>query len=150
MGERDELIARILETQQEMQRLFANDRANPIFSLHLTLPQLKTLMLLSRTGSASGQELSGALGVSLATMTGVVDRLVAQDLVTRREDPADRRVRRVELSQTGRELVESIVNAGAAQLQRILSQLSDDDLEILDRAGHLIVDAVIAERGSRI
>ena len=38
------------------------------------------------------------MGVSLATITGIVDRLAAQGLVTRREDPRDRRVRRVELT----------------------------------------------------
>ncbi len=148
MNDRDALIARIMATQREMQHLFANDRANPIFSLHLTLPQLKTLMLLARSRSASGQELSGALGVSLATMTGIVDRLVAQDLVTRREDPLDRRVRRVELSQAGRELVERIVTAGTEQLQRILSQLSDDDLRTVEKAGALIVDAITGQQAA--
>jgi len=146
MSQREDVIAHIVATQRALQRLLANDRASPLFSLHLTLPQLKSLMLLAVNGSASGQELSAALGVSLATTTGIVDRLVAQGLVTRGEDPLDRRVRRVELSPRGRDLMDRIVTAGTEHLQRILSRLSDADLRTIARAGDLIADALVAER----
>ncbi|GIG89487.1 MarR family winged helix-turn-helix transcriptional regulator [Plantactinospora endophytica] len=143
MSGRDDLIAQIMETQREMQHHFANDPANPLFTLHLTLPQLKTLLLLSAHGSIAGQELSAAMGVSLATMTGMVDRLVAQGLVTRHEDPHDRRVRRIELSGPGRDLIDRFVTAGAEKMRRILDRLSDDDLRTVAHCHALLVNAVV-------
>ncbi|WP_329111480.1 MarR family transcriptional regulator [Micromonospora sp. NBC_01699] len=128
-----------------MQHVFASDRSNPLLSLHLTLPQLKILLLLAHSGSASGRELSGSVGVSLATMTGIVDRLVTQDLVVRGEDPRDRRVRRVELSPSGRKLMEGILTAGNARMQSLLSRLSVDELATVERATALLLDAAIAE-----
>ncbi|AVT31391.1 MULTISPECIES: MarR family transcriptional regulator [unclassified Plantactinospora] len=142
MGNRHDLIAQIMETQREMQHLFANDPANPLFTLHLTLPQLKALLVLSAHGSIAGQELSTAMGVSLATMTGMVDRLVAQGLVTRREDPHDRRVRRIELSGPGRDLVDRFVTAGAEKMRRILDRLSDDELRTVAHCSALLVKAI--------
>ncbi|RKR88102.1 DNA-binding MarR family transcriptional regulator [Micromonospora pisi] len=146
LTDRARLMAAIMDGQRRMQHLLASERSDPLLSLHLTLPQLKILLLLSSRGSASGRELSDTVGVSLATMTGIVDRLVGQDLVVRGEDPRDRRVRRVELSPAGRTLMEGIVTAGNARMQSILSRLSVDELAIVERATALIAAAAEDER----
>src|SRR5262245_5515685 len=111
MSERDQVIARIMKSQERLAHHFAFDRSDPLLAANLTMPQLKILLILSLREGASGQELTGVMGVSLATITGIIDRLVAQDLVTRREDPRDRRVRRVELTPTGQELIDGIMTA---------------------------------------
>jgi len=64
----------------------------------------------------------------------------------RREDPRDRRVRRVELTAAGRGLVDDIAAAGTASQRRLLDRLSLDDLAILERAFGLLADAAEAER----
>jgi DNA-binding MarR family transcriptional regulator len=146
MADRARLITAIMDGQRQMQQLLASDRSDPFLSLQLTLPQLKILLLLAHSGGASGRDLSGTVGVSLATMTGIVDRLVAQNLVVRGEDPRDRRVRRVELSPAGRELMDGILTAGNVRMQRILDRLSVDDLAIVERATALLAAAAAAER----
>ncbi|MET7329647.1 MarR family transcriptional regulator [Nonomuraea sp. NPDC005650] len=94
--------------------------------------QLHVVMLLAVNGSASGQELAHHLSVSLGTVTGLVDRLVAHGLVTRHEDPQDRRVRRAELSPAGAALVEELQNAGLEHYRRILDHLDTETLRSLD------------------
>lgn len=129
--EREELIRRIGDLQRDLARTLAHDRSLPLLASTLTMQQLKTIVLLSSLGSASGQELARYLGVGLATVTGIVDRLVAHGLVTRREDPADRRVRRVELTEAGRALTDKLTTAGTDGLMRILRQLDLDTLRTL-------------------
>jgi len=141
----EQLIADIMGAQQRLQQLFAYDRSDPLFSSHLTLSQLKILMLLSRHGAVSGGELAGLLGVGLAALSGMVDRLVVQDLVTRTEDVHDRRVRRIALTREGAELIASIVNAGEAKMRALLSRLSADELDRVAEAMLLLVRA--AESG---
>ncbi len=68
--DKDRLIAQIMDTQRRMQYLFAHDRSNPLFDAHLTMPQLKILLMLAAGDGASGQELQRFMGVSLATVTG--------------------------------------------------------------------------------
>jgi DNA-binding MarR family transcriptional regulator len=139
------LIARIMEGQQRLQHLFSQDRSNPLFSSNLTMSQLKTLFVLRHRGPSGGQDLARAMGVSLATMTGIVDRLVAQALVSRHEDPKDRRVRRVKLSPHGREVVDGIITAGAEHQRRLMQRLDVAALSVLDHASAILEQALAAE-----
>ncbi|TMR19216.1 MarR family transcriptional regulator [Nonomuraea zeae] len=137
--EREELIRRITGTQRDLARLFAQHQS-PLFTSNLTMRQLKVVMLLSISGSASGQDLAHALGVGLGTVTGIVDRLVAHGLVSRHEDPQDRRVRRAELTPAGAALIEEINNAGMEHYQRIMDHLDTETLRALDHAVRAIRD----------
>ncbi|MEV1286868.1 MarR family transcriptional regulator [Micromonospora sp. NPDC049679] len=141
MTDRERLIEQIMSAQRRMQVLFAYDRSDPLFAANLTVPQLKTLLLLFLRGSASGQDLGRLLGVSLATVTGIVDRLVAQQLVSRREDPRDRRVRLVELTGEGQRLMEGIITAGTERQRRLLDRLNEADLRTVERALTIMIDA---------
>ncbi|MBB5871802.1 DNA-binding MarR family transcriptional regulator [Allocatelliglobosispora scoriae] len=145
MSEKDLAIARIMDLQQRFQHMLASDRSNPFFELNLTMPQLKVMLILATKGGAGGQELVGVLGVTLATMTGIVDRLVAADLVTRREDPQDRRVRRVELTESGRQLIDKLVDAGTEHQRRLLLRLDIDELQTVERAMEIMHRAMSAE-----
>jgi len=137
----EQLIADIMGAQERLQQTFGYDRSDPLFSSHLTLSQFKILMLLSRHGNVSGGELARLLDVGLAALSGMVDRLVQQDLVVRSEDLHDRRVRRIGLSRKGAELIGSIFNAGEAKMRTLLSRLSDEELDVVARASQLLVKA---------
>src|SRR5919112_1391166 len=139
LGETEQLIAGIMVAQQQLQRLFAYDRSDPLFNSHLTLTQVKILMLLSRHGTVSGGELAGLLGVGLAALSGMVDRLVVQDLVTRTEGLQDRRVRRIGLTKAGNELIGGIITARAEKHPKLLSRLTAEELAVIAEAMHLMV-----------
>ena len=73
-----------------MQRL-ADSHAPEFLEIDVTMPQAKLLYLLGAAGELHMSELVARLGVSLSTVSGLVDRVVDHGLATRREDPADRR-----------------------------------------------------------
>lgn len=150
VAEAERLIADIMGAQQRLQHLFAYDRSDPLFTSQLTVSQLKILLLLSRGGTVSGRELAGLMGVSLATLTGMVDRLVAQDLISRHEDPSDRRVRRIGLTPTGADLIAGIITAGAEKQRRLLDHLGLAELRIVEQAMSLLVRAATAELGDEV
>ncbi len=147
MAETEQLIADIMVAQQRLQRLFAYDRSDPLFNSHLTLTQIKILMLLSRHGAVSGSELAGMLGVGAAALSGMVDRLVAQDLVARTEDLQDRRVRRIGLTRAGNELIGGIITAGAEKHPKLLSRLTAEELTVIAEAMRTLVRAAGDEIG---
>jgi DNA-binding MarR family transcriptional regulator len=79
--------------------------------------------------------------VSLSTVSGLVDRLVDQGLVSRHHDPADRRQVVVAATPAGVALVDRFRQLGVGELQELLMDLSDEELgdvrrafEALDRA----------------
>jgi DNA-binding MarR family transcriptional regulator len=141
LADKEQLIADIMGAHQRLQDVIAKDRADPLFSSHLTLSQLRILMLLARHGSVSGSELAAMLGIGAAALTGMIDRLVVQDLVARAEDPHDRRVRRIALTRTGRELIGSIFNAGEVKMRTLLSRLSAEELDLIAQATLLLIKA---------
>jgi DNA-binding MarR family transcriptional regulator len=145
MAENEPLIADIMRAQQRLQHLFAYDRSDPLFSSQLTISQLKILMLLSAQPGTSGRELAGHMGVSLATLSGMIDRLVTADLVARQEDPKDRRVRRLTLTPTGAELIGSIITAGAEKQRRLLDRLDEEELRVVAQAMNLLVRTATAD-----
>jgi Transcriptional regulators len=130
--ERSRLIARISEFQRDLGRAFAHARSSPLFDSNLTMRQLRVVMILAFHGPQSGQDLARRLGVGLATVTGIVDRLVNHHLVERHEDPADRRVRRVRLTDHGRRLADQVIDAGMDQFRALLSCLDLDTLRTLE------------------
>ncbi|GAA2881821.1 hypothetical protein GCM10010517_44900 [Streptosporangium fragile] len=140
--ERDQLINKIGEIQRDLGRLIAQHRpTSPLFNSNLTMRQLKVIMILSCQDSASGQDIAHHLGVGLGTVTGIVDRLVGHGLVTRREDPHDRRVRRVHLTPAGRTLLEEISDAGLADFRRLLQTLDTPTLHDLSTVMDKIQEA---------
>jgi DNA-binding MarR family transcriptional regulator len=141
MTDTDALISEIIDAQRQLQRSFASDRTNPLFHSALTMSQLRLLLTLHHNGPAGGQELARGLGISLATLTGIVDRMVAHGLVTRREDPNDRRVRRIDLTDEGARLGDSIVTAGTQRLRQRLARISPTDLELVCQALRVLCQA---------
>jgi len=145
MADNEQLIADIMGAQQRLQHLFAYDRSDPLFTSHLTISQLKILMLLSAHPRISGRELAGLMGVGLATLSGMIDRLVAHDMVARHEDAQDRRVRRITLTPAGADLIGGIINAGAEKHRRLLDRLDTAELRTVCAAMNLLVRAASAD-----
>ncbi|MGA8117676.1 MAG: MarR family transcriptional regulator [Actinocatenispora sp.] len=140
VDESDDLISRILADGRRIQRAAAPMRSSPLLDINLTMQQLKVLISVA-AGITSGQSLAEGLGVTLATITGIVDRLAGQHLVGRREDPHDRRIRRVELTDKGQDLLDQINTAGEIATRRVLRHLTEPDLRIVARATRLLSEA---------
>ena len=62
-------------------------------------------------------DLVARLGVSLSTVSGLVDRIVDQGLATRRDDPADRRQVVVALTEQGTAFLDRFRDLNAVQMR---------------------------------
>jgi DNA-binding MarR family transcriptional regulator len=78
--------------------------------------------------------LAASLGVTLATATGIVDRLVERDIVQRRNDKDDRRVVVCDLSAKGHELTDRLYVSGRQRARQLLESLPPEKLKLLDAA----------------
>ena len=142
MTTKDAVIARIVAAQRRVQLAMARSPSNPLFSVPLTISQLKILIALRHVGAAGGQELAQMMGVSPATMTGIVDRLVAAGYVSRREDTRDRRIRRTQLTPEGTRLIDDMIVAGEAHQRRLLERLPVRELVVVAQAMEIMRRAV--------
>ena len=108
----------------------------------LTMQQLRVLCFVAQEPGLSGQELGARLGVSAPTASGLVDRLVEKGLITRADDPDDRRVRRVHITAEAGNLMRQLDSTLDRSFTAVVQLLSREDLELIKLATQTLVDAM--------
>jgi DNA-binding MarR family transcriptional regulator len=139
--DRLERIHRILSCTEGLAHGFNPSRDRAWLRVDLTMPQLKALIYVTKNECATSGHIASGLGVGLSTITGIVDRLAEQNLVSRREDPRDRRITRVVPTSAGRELVNELIQYRNEVVTAILSRLSPDQLEVVEHAFQYLLEA---------
>lgn len=132
--ERDALLAQITSHQEAMVLAMVAHRLQRIVSVRLTAGQLHALVVLDTEGPQPASDLARALGISGATATGLVDRLVRDGLAERRPDPDDGRSRIVHATAAGVAAWRAALLGPTSIDEEVLSRLSDDDLRLLAQA----------------
>ncbi len=107
----------------------------------LSSSQLNTLMRLHYHGSCPVSAIGDELGVTAAAATQIADRLAGMGLIERAEDPADRRVRRIRLTDPGRKLVRRGLEARIAWARELAAELPERDLDQIVDALHRLTEA---------
>jgi MarR family transcriptional regulator, transcriptional regulator for hemolysin len=97
-----------------------------------SLPVWLILLTLQTRELGNQRELAEAVGVRGATLTHHLNAMEAGGLVTRRRDPANRRIQHVELTPAGEALFRQLAGAAIAFDQRLRAGLKDRDLDVLE------------------
>jgi DNA-binding MarR family transcriptional regulator len=84
----------------------------------LSAPQWEILSLLWQRDGMTQTMLAEASGTDKASITRIVDRMVAEGLIDRRPDPDDRRAFRIHLREPGRQLHRELLPIVGDVIQR--------------------------------
>jgi DNA-binding MarR family transcriptional regulator len=104
----------------------------------ISIPQFRTLRFIQRNPDSSLSNLAEHLGLTLPSVSKLVDGLVKQELVIRQESTADRRCLTLGLTQAGASIVNSARTSAQANLAKNLDRLSDLELETVCKAMKLL------------
>ncbi len=140
-GARFARIERVVASYELLMHRIASWHAPDLMEVAVTMSQAKVLYLADASHGVRMSELAARLGVSISTTSGLVDRLVDHGLLTRHDDPADRRQVVVTITPTGLADLERFRELNAAQLRRLLERLGDPDLDVVERATFLLAAA---------
>ena len=97
-----------------------------------SLPVWLVLISLKSRQLSSQRELAEAVGIQGATLTHHLDAMESAGLVTRRRDPANRRLHLVELTPAGDALFLRLRDAAMAFDRRLRAGLSESDVGQLE------------------
>ncbi|MEC3953105.1 MarR family transcriptional regulator [Nocardia sp. CDC153] len=118
-------------------------RVESVFTAHgLQRGEFDVLAALRRSGAPyelNPSNLADTLMMSRAGMTGRLDRLEKAGLVRRIADAGDRRAIKVALTDRGLDLIDTVVGEHFENETRMLSVLSEQDREHLDRIVRLLL-----------
>lgn len=111
----------------------------------ITAPQLLCLHAVVTAGSLTQVELSREVRLSPSTLVGVIDRLAAKGLVTRRRDRVDRRRIHVIPTEAGRLVERAAPEPLQRQLERALEALPGAERAAIAGALERVVHLLEAE-----
>jgi DNA-binding MarR family transcriptional regulator len=83
-------------------------------------------------------------------MPQILDRLERAGLVARTADPSDRRKIVVELTPEGLRTANQANASYVRERKRVLSELSDDEVDELDRAVHRLLEVLSADARAQV
>lgn len=91
------------------------------------------LISLKTQPTSNQRELAEAVGIQGATLTHHLNAMEDDGLITRRRDPANRRVHQVQLTEQGEALFHRLATAARAHDARLGAGLDADELATLER-----------------
>jgi len=136
--ERSALLAELFELNSQV-----HDRAMGLVGPmpmppDLTMQQVRVLGQIVKKPGIAGHELGELMQISAPTASGLIDRLVEKGLITRFDDPDDRRVRRLRPTEDGIDVIRQMDSMFGRALGVTITLLTLDDLKVL-REGSLLM-----------
>jgi DNA-binding MarR family transcriptional regulator len=114
-------------------RVRGNARSSAIHKFKINLVQFHILRHI-RKGAHSASELAEQLQTSRPAISQAVEVLVKKGLVTRREDPTDRRFTQLSLTDSGSDLLTYVFGESRQWMAEKMTALSPSDLETIIHA----------------
>lgn len=142
MEKKEEVINEIIELQRRMSQVIIPYAIESWRKLDVPLAQLKSLLIITAKGETNFSTLAQDLGVTPGDVTGIIERLVEQGLVSRKPSPEDRRVIWLEATDKGLDLLTNLMESQTRHMVRILEYMSLEDLTSLLRGLSGFIHAV--------
>lgn len=106
----------------------------------LSMSQIGALFYLHRKGTSGVTDLGDSLGVTSAAASQMLERLVQQGLIQRSEDPYDRRVKQIVLTDKGRQTLKESFHTRQGWLDNLVASLSEKEKNQIMAALRIMID----------
>lgn len=116
----------------------------------VTRSQAWVLAYLGRKDGMAQSDLAGQLDLGKVALGGLVDRLEAAELVERRADAKDRRVKRIFLTPAGRKVVNKMRSISGPTNAEILAGISPEDVRATARTLRAIKENLLKMTGGKV
>ena len=146
---RDELDREVLAEYRALGRALKATSEPGWMEIDLTLPQLRTLLVLAEEGPLVIGQIAQRLGIGLSTGGHLVDRLVQAGLAERAEDTEDRRRTLARLTPKGEDLYAQLLNR-TQRMQVLIQKMREDDLIALLQGIRALKRVIEEENGGAL
>lgn len=130
--EKDELQRTVRLFCQAINWLIFKPALDKLIDEDLTQVQLSCIRYAHLHHDPSVGMIANGLGVSDAAAAKLIDRLVKKGLLIREEDPRDRRVLKIKLTEAGHKMLESVCLMENEYFESILKRMSTKSLQDLE------------------
>jgi DNA-binding MarR family transcriptional regulator len=106
---------------------------------NLSRAQIGLLVMLAHHPTATVNEVSNYLGIGKSAVSQLVDSLAVKNLVSRANDPNDRRIVRLSLTATGQRALADYKKHAFDGLTNSLNELSDSEINQLAKLHEKVI-----------
>ena len=106
----------------------------------LSMSQINALFHIHHAGGSGVTDLGEHLGISNAAVSQLLERLVQQGLILRDEDPADRRAKKLTLTDKGAQTLQEGIHARQGWLHDLAETLSAEQKGQVTAALQILID----------
>jgi len=145
--DKSQLVQEVVELERQVGRIIGQHAPSVWIDSGLTVTQLRSLFLIANKGSTNFRKMAEALKVTPSNVTGIIDRLEDQGLVSRTQNPEDRREMTLQATDKGKALVFNLKEAGMKEMTQILSLLSLAELSALAQGLSAFMKAADSYKG---
>lgn len=137
-----ELTEEAIELLPTLLRLYKSSICVPGELAAIPFGQIRIMSHLYQHGRSSVSEVAGGIGVSLATASELVDKLVEHGWVERRPNPADRRQVHLWLSERAIAVCDQMHDVRRAQITSAFARLAPEERAAFLRGLRALVEAL--------
>lgn len=135
-------IQEILDLDHAAHYILRNSNPESWLGINLPVGSTRALLAIEGMKGATPGRVAEVLGIGRTSVTGLLDRLEEQGLLTRRVDPSDRRCFLLELTDKGHELVQQLNEPRREKMRQALEQMSQDEIAALRNGMEALVLAL--------
>jgi DNA-binding MarR family transcriptional regulator len=106
----------------------------------LTMAQLGAMFHIYRKGACGVSDIGSDLGVTNSAASQMLERLVQLKLITRSEDPSDRRVKLIVLTDKGRQILQDLSKANQDWLEDLVQTMKAEEQEQIRNALAILIE----------
>ena len=117
------------------------ERAHFARATGLSMPQFGILMQLHYRHNCGISDISERFDITSAAASQLVDKLVQSGLIQREEDPNDRRAKRLNLTDKGRELIQRSMEERYRWVDQLAARLTPEERDKAIEALHIMIEA---------
>ncbi|OGO59795.1 MAG: hypothetical protein A2029_02080 [Chloroflexi bacterium RBG_19FT_COMBO_47_9] len=106
----------------------------------LTMAQFGAMLRIYHKGACGVSDIGNDLGVTKSAVSQMLERLVQQKIITRSEDPTDRRIKQIALTDKGRQILQESSHANHVWLEELASKLTPAEQEQVKDALVILIE----------
>jgi DNA-binding MarR family transcriptional regulator len=106
----------------------------------LTMAQFGAMIHIYHKGGCGVSDIGSDLGVTNSAASQMLERLVQLKLITRSEDPSDRRVKQIVLTDKGRQILQEGSAANRNWLEDLARSMTADEQEQVRKAVVVLIE----------
>jgi DNA-binding MarR family transcriptional regulator len=106
----------------------------------LTMPQFGAMFRIYHSEACGVSDIGTSLGVTNSAASQMLERLVQLKLITRSEDPTDRRVKQLVLTDKGRQIIMQTTTAYHAWMEDLAGSMTAEEIEQVDKGLAILIE----------